>query len=206
MSISKENLVLIAPASASVAESFVEPLNTAMDEFEISVNKKRQAAFLAQILYESTSLTHLEENLNYNEDGLKNHFGSHFSQEEFAVFARQKEKIANRVYANRMGNGPETSGDGYRYRGRGLIQLTGKDNYKKCGDALELDLVKNPELLKEPVSACRSAAWFWKKHGLNELADIDHFTEITIKINGGENGLVERKNFWAKAKEVLKSS
>ncbi|MBF0518319.1 MAG: glycoside hydrolase family 19 protein [Nitrospirae bacterium] len=206
MSISKENLVMIAPASASVAESFVEPLNAAMDEFEISVNEKRQAAFLAQILHESTSLTHLEENLNYSADALKNYFGSHFKPEEFAVFARQKEKIANRVYANRMGNGPETSGDGYKYRGRGLIQLTGKDNYKECGDALRLNLVNDPELLKESVSACRSAAWFWKKHGLNELADKDHFTEITHKINGGKIGLVERKNFWAKAKEVFGSS
>jgi len=108
------------------------------------------------------------------------------------AYANNPEKIANKVYAGRMGNGTEESGDGWAYHGRGLIQLTGRDNYKNCGDSLGLALITNPELLVQPKGACLSAGWFWNKHGLNELADAKDFETMTKRINGGTLGLDDR--------------
>jgi putative chitinase len=116
---------------------------------------------------------------------------------------RNSEKMANRVYAGRMGNGPEASGDGFRYRGRGLIQITGRDMYLRCGQALQLSLLDRPELLEQPEYAALSAAWYWWDRGLNELADAGLFDRITRVINGGNNGEADRRALWAVAKGVL---
>jgi putative chitinase len=107
-------------------------------------------------------------------------------------YHRNPEKIANKVYADRMGNGDEASGDGFKYRGRGLIQLTGKDNYKACGDALNVDLVENPDLVSSPQYAALSAGWFWDKNKLNQFADANDMTTLTKRINGGTHGLDDR--------------
>jgi putative chitinase len=107
-------------------------------------------------------------------------------------YHRNPEKIANKVYADRMGNGDEASGDGFKYRGRGLIQLTGKDNYRACGDALGVDLVENPDLVSSPQYAALSAGWFWDKNKLNQFADANDMTTLTKRINGGTHGLDDR--------------
>jgi len=125
------------------------------------------------------------------------------------TYERNPEKLANYVYASRLGNGDEASGDGWRYRGRGLIQTTGRSNYRATGAALTLQLESEPTLLEEPDHASLSAAWFWKSHGLNELADAggagdeEDFETISIRINGGRAGLESRKKYWQAAKDAL---
>ena len=118
-------------------------------------------------------------------------------------FAGNAEKIANKVYAGRMGNGDEESGDGWKYHGRGLIQLTGKDNYANCGSSLSVDLLSNPDMLLDPKYAALSAGWFWGKKGLNALADSQDYDIMTKRINGGLIGLDDRKAKIAKAISVL---
>lgn len=158
------------------ATEFLPFLEDAMHEFSINT-ADRQAAFLAQIAHESGSFRFLVEI-----------WGPTASQ------AR---------YETRYDLGNVAPGDGFRYRGRGLVQLTGRANYKKAGDALGANLIDQPELLGQPALACRSAAWFWKTHGCNELADAGEFEKITKRINGGLKGYAERLGFWEKAKAVL---
>jgi putative chitinase len=169
----------------------------------------RQSAFLAQTAHESAGFTRLTENLNYSATGLAATWPARFRGADGQPNAlarglhRQPEAIANVVYANRMGNGPEASGDGWRYRGRGLLQITGRAQYQRCGAALGLPLVEQPDLLAQPGPAVLSAAWFWQVNGLNELADAGDFEAITRRINGGLNGLAERRALWAKFREAL---
>lgn len=153
--------------------------------------KLRIAHFMAQIEHES-NLKPVGENLNYSAQGLIQTFSKYFTTAESLTFARKPEKIANRVYANRMGNGDEKSGDGWKYRGRGFIQITGKDNYTQLAKDTGLDCLNNPELLLQEANAMISALWFWKKAGLNKLADNNDLKGITRKINGGYNGLEHR--------------
>ena len=191
-------------------DAWVQPLNSAMEEWDIHT-PARQAAFLAQILHESGELQHLVENLKYSADRLRQVWPSRFtSNEQAAVYGYNPEKIANKVYASRMGNGDEHSGDGWKFRGRGLIQLTGRQNYTKCAAALALDLLGNPDLLAQPLGAARSAAWFWSSMKLNELADNkpgvdagEEFIKITRLINGGTIGLLSRQTYWKTCKEAL---
>jgi putative chitinase len=173
------------------AQVWVDVLNRAMERFEINT-PKRQAAFLAQIGHESDGLTRLSENLNYSAQRLLVVFHKYFGDDDAEKYAGRPEMIGNRVYANRFGNGNEASGDGFRYRGRGLIEITFKNNYKACGDALGVDLVKNPALLMQTNLAALSAGWYWKSHGCNELADAGDVRGVTRAINGGYNGLEER--------------
>ncbi|WP_110947437.1 glycoside hydrolase family 19 protein, partial [Pseudomonas bohemica] len=140
MSITQAQLITTLPSSAKVAATFVPVLNTAMGNFQI-VTPARIAAFIAQVGHESAQLTVLVENLNYSADALRKTWPRRFSESLAAEYARKPEKIANIAYASRMGNGAPASGDGWKYRGRGLIQITGKDNYRKCSDALALDLI-----------------------------------------------------------------
>lgn len=157
---------------------------------------KRVAAYMAQTFHESGYLQHAEENLNYSAEGLMKTFKKYFPTMEIAkAYARNPEKIANRVYANRMGNGNEASGDGWRYRGRGYIQITGKTNYQLFmkGDWCEKDVVKNPEVVSQFYFNQLASLWFWKSRGLNELADCENFNEITRRINGGYNNMADRK-------------
>lgn len=182
-------------------EYYLESLNVVLPNKEINTSL-RLCHFLAQIIHESGHFKYKSENLNYSAKALRSVFGKYFKTDAIAnEYARKPEKIANRVYANRMGNGDEASGDGWKYRGRGLIQLTGKCNYDACGKAIGLDLLCNPDLLTESAEASVLAAcWFWNKNNLNQLADKDDVVTITKRINGGTNGLEDRKSNLAKAK------
>jgi putative chitinase len=179
-------------AELGISEEWLEPLNDTFVRFEINTPHK-QAAFIGQCQHESDNFKTLEENLNYSAEGLMRTWPSRFPDENTAnKYARNPEKIANKVYAGRMGNGNEESGDGWAYHGRGLIQLTGKDNYTLCGDALTMDLINDPSKLTTPQVACFSAGWFWRKHGLNDLAESAQYDVMTKRINGGTLGLDDR--------------
>ena len=158
--------------------------------------------FMAQIEHES-HLKPISENLNYSKEGLLKIFPKYFNNETSSIYSRKPEKIANKVYANRMGNGDEKSGDGWKYRGRGFIQLTGKDNYKNLSKDAEIDFIKNPDLLLEEANAIIAALWFWNKNNINRFADKDDIEGVTKVINGGYNGLEDRKKLLAKYKKGL---
>jgi putative chitinase len=169
----------------------------------------RWAAFIAQVGHESAQLTRLVENLSYSVRGLMATWPTRFpTTASTNTYARNPERLANFVYGKRLGNGPMETGDGWRYRGRGLIQVTGRANYAKAGEGLGLDLIERPALLELPDHATRSAAYFWQSNGMNELADEGTekaFKEITRRINGGFNGYEDRASLWAKAKVVLRA-
>lgn len=184
-------------------EKWLEPLNETFKKYDIST-PKRQACFLGQTLHESGNFKFTRENLNYSAKALMATWPSRFSSLDVATqYERQPEKIANKVYSGRMGNTED--GDGAKYIGRGLIQVTGKENYTHCGEALGIDLIGSPQLLEEPRYAVLSAGWFWNKKGLNALADegtSNSFEVMTKRINGGLLGLDDRKS---KMIEVLKA-
>ena len=185
-------------------EYYLEALNLILPEYQINTNL-RLCHFLAQIIHESGHLKYNQENLNYSAKALRSVFGKYFPTDALAEqYARKPEKIANRVYANRMGNGDEDSGDGWLRRGRGLIQLTGTDNYKACSKALNIDLMKNPDLIVSNAEVCvKTACWFWSVNNLNKYADVDNIKTITKRINGGYNGLEDRTKILNTAKKVL---
>jgi putative chitinase len=167
-----------------------EPLQAAFDKYEINT-PKRQAAFIGQCAHESGNFKTLQENLNYSAEGLMKTWPSRFPTKEIAdQYARQPAKIAGKVYNGRLGNASEE--EAAKYLGRGLIQLTGKENYERCGSAIGVDLINEPTLLVEPNHAAMSAGWFWNKKGLNELADQQEHGQITKRINGGLIGLDDR--------------
>ena len=177
------------------------PLNQTFVKYDIN-NSKRQAAFIGQCAHESDNFKTLQENLNYSAEGLMKTWPSRFSTKEVAdQYARQPAKIAGKVYNGRMGNTSEEEAS--KYFGRGLIQLTGKDNYERCGSSIGVDLIGNPDLLLDPQNAALSAGWFWNKHGLNELADAQEHGIITKRINGGTLGLDDRILKTTKALQVL---
>ncbi len=166
---------------------------------------QRQAFFLAQVSHESSRMSVVVENLNYSANGLLSVFGKYFTPELAEEYARKPYLIASRVYANRMGNGPESSGDGWLYRGKGLIQITGKTNHVLCGMALDVDLLHFPDILLEPEYSALSAGWFWSNRGLNAIADSGDFELLTRRINGGLNGLNDRLALLEKSKAALMS-
>jgi len=179
------------------------PLNQVFVKYDINT-PQRQAAFIGQCAHESNNFKILEENLNYSPEALMRVWPSRFPDLPTAMkYAHDPVKIANKVYANRMGNGSEESGEGSKYHGRGLIQLTGKENYERCGEAIGVDLINQPGLLAQPDYAALSAGWFWNKKGLNDLADAGDFETMTKRINGGLIGLDDRKAKIAKALSVL---
>ena len=186
-----------------LGEQWLDPLNETFDKYQINT-PQRQACFLGQTLHESGNFKFTRENLNYSAKALMATWPSRFPSLDIATqYERQPEKIANKVYSGRMGNTEE--GDGGKYIGRGLIQVTGKENYTYCGEALGVDLVAQPHLLEEPRYAVLSAGWFWNRKGLNALADEgtkDAFEVMTKRINGGLLGLDDRK---AKMNEALKA-
>lgn len=184
------------------AEELLPYLIATLEEFYINT-PARIAAFMGQICHESSGLTVFEENLNYSADRLLKVFPKYFKVDNVAAYERHPQKIANRVYASRMGNGDEASGDGWKYRGQGSIQLTGKENHLECGEDLGIDLLNCPELASEKENTFRVAGWFWSKRNLGNLADRGEFKEITRKINGSYNGLDERYTYYRKAKAAL---
>ena len=174
-----------------------------MDYYEIQ-SQHRIAGFLAQVIHESGGFTLIKENLNYSADGLRKTFGKYFRTIELAnQYARKPEMIANRVYANRMHNGDEASGDGYRFCGRGLIQITGRENYTNLAEALEMSLEDCVSYLETPEGACSSAGWFWDTNQLNDYCDSGDFIMLTKRINGGTNGLEDRRHYYDLAISLL---
>lgn len=188
---------------------WIDAIVSVCQEFEINT-PQRIAAFIAQTSHESGGYTMLSENLNYRAATLAACWPNRFAtlgadkkpiKENGKLvptvvansIAGKPELIANLVYSSRMGNGPAESGEGWKYRGRGLKQLTGKDNYTRCGQSLGIDLVGNPDLLLEPMAAARSAGWFWKTNHLSAFADKGDIAGMTKKINGGLIGLAERQ-------------
>ena len=164
-----------------------------LPEYEINT-KERVAAFIAQCAHESGGFKFLKENLNYKAPSLRKVFPKYFPDDAIAAqYANKQEKIANRVYASRMGNGDEASGDGWRYCGRGLIQLTGKDNYTNFAKAVGKTVDEVVAYLDTLEGAIESACWFWKKNNLNAIADSKDMAKATKVINGGDLGLAERK-------------
>lgn len=182
---------------------WLEPLNKTFEKYEINT-PTRQAAFIGQCGHESANFKTLEENLNYSAKGLMATWPSRFPTIEIATqFERNPEKIANKVYGGRADLGNTEDGDGWRFHGRGLIQLTGRSNYTVCGLALDRPFAEQPELVLEPENACLSAGWFFNKRGLNALADAEDWTTMTKRINGGTIGLQDRINKIHKAMDIL---
>lgn len=186
------------------AQVYVPFMTTVLPNFGIDT-PLRKAHFLSQLAHESGGLKYSQENLNYSAKGLRSVFGKHFKTIELAqAYARQPEKIANRVYANRMGNGSEASGDGWKYRGRGLIQLTGKFMYESFAKAHGVDCVNNPDLLLDSEIALTSACWYWKKRKINTYADNDDIHMVTKRVNGGQNGILDRQQWLDSFKDLYK--
>lgn len=182
MSITTQQLLRILPSAGSKAGVFASALNLAMDRFQINTTL-RMAAFIAQVGHESGQFRYVRE----------------LGGDQYLS------KYDTGPLAKRLGNTPEADGDGQKYRGRGLIQITGHDNYLACSKALFGDdrLLRTPELLEQAEWACKSAAWFWNSRNLNALADVGDMNGITRRINGGMNGLAERLEFYDRAKKVL---
>jgi putative chitinase len=187
--------------SLGIDHKWLGPLEETFAKYDIST-PQRQAAFIGQCAHESANFKVLQENLNYSAEGLMKTWPSRFSTKEIAdQYARNPAKIAGKVYNGRLGNTSEEEAS--KYLGRGLIQLTGKENYERCGNGINVDLVNNPDYLLDPKYATLSAGWFWNRKGLNELADANDIETMTKRINGGLIGLDDRKIKIAKALAVL---
>ncbi|MFU0445773.1 glycoside hydrolase family 19 protein [Pseudocitrobacter faecalis] len=193
-----------AVISAGLAARWFQPITDAMKEFGIT-EPKDKAMFIAQVGHESAGFSALVENFNYTPAALLTTFGRRVTNYQASMLGRangkpaSQEAIANLVYSNRLGN--KAAGDGWKYRARGLIQITGLTNYRDCGNGLKLDLVTNPELLEKDINAARSAAWFYASKGC--LKYTDDLVRITQIINGGQNGINDRRVRYAKAKAVI---
>jgi putative chitinase len=184
-----------------IDHKWLGPLEETFAKYDLSTSL-RQAAFIGQCQHESANFKILQENLNYSAEGLMKTWPSRFPNLEQAnQYAHQPAKIAGKVYNGRMGNTSEEEAS--KYFGRGLIQLTGKENYDNCGKGIGVDLINEPQLLVEPNYACLSAGWFWNKKGLNALADAKDYETMTKRINGGVLGLDDRKAKIAKALSIL---
>lgn len=190
--------------------SLADVFNETFERFGI-LTSLQQACWIGQCGHESGNFRVIEENLNYRAATLlklfpltpKRQWG--FTPETAAQYEKQPQKIANRIYSNRMGNRDETSGDGWRFRGSGFLQLTGHANFYHAGQALGEDFVMQPELVRTPRYASQSAGWFWQTHNLNKYADIRDFTMLTKRINGGTIGLQDRVEHINHALKVLVS-
>jgi len=184
-------------------DHWYDALEQLLDDYEINT-PQRVAAFIAQCAHESGNFVFIKENLNYKAASLRKVFPKYFPSDELAAqYANKPEMIANRVYANRMGNGDEASGDGYRYCGRGLIQLTGKDNYTFFAGSLDISVEEAAEYLTTFEGAAQSACWFWESNNLNALADKGDILTLTKRINGGTIGLEDRIKHYNHALHVL---
>lgn len=184
--------------------AFLNNLNFNLNKYSINT-PLRISHFLAQVMHESGDFKVTKENLNYSKEGLMKVFKKYFPTEEIALkYAHNPEAIANYVYANRNGNGNEASGDGYKYCGRGYIQLTGKSNYMAFKLTISEDIINSPALVGNTILAMTSACWFWNTHKLNKLADINSIEGVTRTINGGVNGQVDRIAKFKKIYSILK--
>lgn len=193
----------------ALAVEWLPHIRHAAHRYQIDATPRRLAAWLATIAHESARLTRTVENLNYSAQGLAQTWPARYADmtgqpnATAQRIARRAEDIANLTYAGRLGNGSAGSGDGWRYRGRGLIQITGRANYEATGDSLDLGLIERPELLEQPHYAAISAAEWWHRHGCNELADTGDMAAVTRKVNGGLTGLDDRLKLYAAAMAYL---
>ena len=196
--------MLITPAllctvtTPELADKWADALNETCQEFAID-SPYRIAGFISQTAHESAEFKFVSENLNYSAASLMRVWSQRFPTVEIAQrYAMNPEKIANRAYCDRMGNGDETSGDGWKYRGRGLIQLTGKNNYVAYSMACDNEALQYPDIVAEPKYAAESAGWFWNVNRLNQLADAQDIVGMTKRINGGTHGLDDRQMKYSK--------
>jgi putative chitinase len=200
--LSEKQLAEIIPKNPYV-DHWHHALEQCLPDYDINT-PRRVAAFVAQCAHESGGFVFLKENLNYRAESLVRVWPRYFKDLATAKqYAHNQEAIANRAYANRMGNGPESSGDGYRFCGRGLIQLTGRSNYQAFADSIETDINDIPAYLATFEGSCQSAAWFFETNNLNKWADLGDIVTLTKKINGGTLGLEERKQYYEHALKVL---
>jgi len=201
--ITEENFKSIVPdVNWNKASQYIPYLNAVLPQYGINT-PLRKAHFLAQVAHESGGFKFVLENLNYSAKALYSVFRKYFPTLAVAnEYARQPEKIANKVYANRMGNGNTASGEGWKYRGRGLIQLTGKDNYQALSTTTSQNFIDNPELVSSPEWALASACWFWRSRKINQYADADDIHMVTKRINGGFNGLEDRQHYLDEFKKL----
>jgi putative chitinase len=183
-------------------EHWHEALSKILPDYEIDT-PQRVAAFLAQCAHESGGFNFIQENLNYKAESLCKVWPKYFNAGNANDYAHQPEKIANRAYANRMGNGDEASGDGWRYCGRGLIQLTGKQNYSKFADSIDTPLDQVTEFMQTFEGCVQSACWFWEANNLNQYADAGDILTMTKRINGGTLGLDDRTNHYQHALHIF---
>ncbi len=198
----KEQLKEMIPKNPYVDQWF-HAISEILPEYEITT-PKRVAAFLAQCAHESGGFVFLKENLNYKAASLRKVFPKYFPDDATAAaYANKPEKIANRVYANRMGNGDEASGDGFKYCGRGLIQLTGKDNYTFFAGSLDIPVEEASEYLQTFEGAVQSACFFWEQNNLNQWADKGDILTLTKRINGGTIGLEDRQKHYEHALHIF---
>ena len=198
----KQQLAQLIPGNPYL-DHWYNALNQLLPDYEINT-PQRVAAFLAQCAHESGGFRALKENLNYKAESLVKVFPKYFPNLDIAnQYAHNQEKIANRVYGGRMGNGPEESGDGFKYCGRGLIQLTGKQNYTNFADSIETPVEEVPEFLGTFEGAVQSACWFWETNNLNQFADKGDILTMTKRINGGTIGLEDRTKHYNHALHVF---
>ena len=202
MTLTQAQLKQIIPKNPYV-EHWHKALAQLLPEYEINT-PQRMAAFLAQCAHESGGFLAIKENLNYRAASLRKTFAKYFPTDELAQqYANKPQAIANKVYANRMGNGDEASGDGYRYSGRGLIQLTGKDNYFWFASSINLTPEAASEYMETFEGAAQSACWFWETNNLNTWADAGDILTLTKRINGGTIGLEDRKKHYEHALHIF---
>ena len=205
MELTKQQLKQILPKNPYIDQWF-DALSQLLPDYEIDT-PQRMAAFLAQCAHESGEFTALKENLNYKAVTLRKIFPKYFPTDEianqYASMPNKQQAIANKVYANRMGNGDEASGDGYRYCGRGLIQLTGKENYSWFAASLEIPVEEASQYLETFEGACQSACWFWETNKLNQWADKGDILTLTKRINGGTIGLEDRIKHYEHALHIF---
>jgi len=200
--LTREQLAQLLPGNPYL-DHWYNALELALPDYDINT-PRRVAAFIAQCAHESGGFRALKENLNYRAVTLRKVFPKYFPNDEIAAqYAQKPEMIANRVYGNRMGNGDEASGDGFRYCGRGLIQLTGKQNYQNFADSIETPVEDIPEFLATFEGAVQSACWFWEANNLNQWADKSDILTLTKRINGGTIGLEDRIKHYNHALHVL---
>ena len=203
--ITKEQLAQLIPGNPYL-DQWCNALNEILPEYGIDT-PQRVAAFIAQCAHESGNFRALKENLNYRWETLRKLFSKYFPTDDlakaYAAMPNKQEAIANRIYASRMGNGDEQSGDGFRFCGRGLIQLTGRDNYTFFAGSLDIPVEEAAEYLQTFEGAVQSACWFWETNNLNQWADKDDILTLTKRINGGTIGLEDRKKHYEHAKHVL---
>lgn len=200
--LSRAQLAQLLPGNPYL-DHWYHALEQALPDYDINT-PPRVAAFIAQCAHESGGFRALKENLNYRAVTLRKVFPKYFPNDEIAAqYAGKPEMIANRVYGGRMGNGDEASGDGFRYCGRGLIQLTGKNNYQNFADSIETPVEDIPEYLATFEGAVQSACWFWEANNLNQWADAGDILTLTKRINGGTIGLEDRKKHYEHALHVL---